>query len=213
MRIPVFGASIERGYWDFRGGWVHRLQEDLDRYRWQEDEDYSIYNLGISGDTSQDILERIKPEIKARHNKEDLAVILRITGVNDSQVDIETGKNLVAPDKYQNNIKEIINICKDFTEDIYLIGGVPIIEEKVDPMPWKPTHAYREEEIAKYSSRLEMVSEEKNVPLIEINPEIDVESWEEYMKDGVHPNRKGHKKIYEVTKRKLKKQGLLPSEL
>jgi lysophospholipase L1-like esterase len=214
MRIPVFGASIERGYWDFRGGWVHRLQEDLDRYRWENDEDYSIYNLGISGDTSRGVRNRIRSEMEARQNEEDMAVILRVTGGNDSQLELETGENLISPGEYRENMEEIIEICREFTDRIYLVGSVPIVEDEVDPMPWKPTHSYREEEYAKYTGKLEKVAEEKEVPLIDLRSEIDEEEWRENcLKDGIHPNEKGHKKMYRITKRRLKERGLLPSDL
>ncbi|EGQ42756.1 MAG: lysophospholipase L1 and related esterases family, partial [Candidatus Nanosalina sp. J07AB43] len=173
MRIPVFGASIERGYWDFQGGWVHRLQEDLDRYRWKNNEDYSIYNLGISGDTSRAIRKRVKNEIEARYNQEEIRIILRITGVNDSQLELSTGENLIPPEEYKENMTKIIEICRNFTDSIYLIGSVPIVEEDVNPMPWKSTHAYREEEIAKYTQRLKKVSDEKSVPLIQLSPDIE----------------------------------------
>ncbi|EGQ42899.1 MAG: lysophospholipase L1 and related esterases family [Candidatus Nanosalina sp. J07AB43] len=214
MRIPVFGASIERGYWDFQGGWVHRLQEDLDRYRWKNSEDYSIYNLGISGDTYRAIKKRIENEIEARYNREEIGIILRITGVNDSQLELTTGENLIPSEEYKENMTKIIEACRDFTDSVYLIGSVPIVEEDVDPIPWKSTHAYREEEIAKYTRKLDEVSNEKDVPLIQLNPDIDEDEWKENcMKDGVHPNKKGHEKVYQITKRKLKEQDLLPSDL
>lgn len=212
MRILFFGASIERGYWDFSGGWVHIFQEDLDRYRWENDEDYSVYNLGISGDTSRGIRERIWPETEARNNSEELAFVLRVTGVNDSQVENETGENKVPPEEYEENLRQIIDTCREFSDRIFLVGSVPIIEEEVDPMPWKPTHSYLESEIEKYSERLRNVSEEKSVTLIKPDVEEEVDDWESCMKDGVHPGEEGHRAIYSIVKKRLKEEGLLPED-
>ena len=96
MRILVFGASMERGYRDLEGGWVRMLQKELDRLTWNRDIDRSVYNLGVSGDTSEDIRKRVGSEIEARDNGEELVAILRVTGLNDSLMDRETGKTRLA---------------------------------------------------------------------------------------------------------------------
>lgn len=186
----------------------------MDCYSWENDENYSIYNLGVSGHTSEDILERIETEIEIRNNGEEMAVILRVTGVNDSQWNLETGKNLVSPEGYRENLEKTIEICRGFTGEVYLVGGTPVDEDKVDPMPWKQTHAYREKEIRRYAEKLRKVSDEKEVPLVEPISDTDSGDWiDNCLKDGVHPNEKGHRKIYSVVKRRLQKEGVVPAEL
>src|SRR3990170_7472616 len=84
--ILVFGTSTTYGAWDREGGWVQRLRGFLDEKVINSDykHDYFVYNLGISGDKSADILTRFEPETKARlghHNAE--IIILFHLGIND----------------------------------------------------------------------------------------------------------------------------------
>ena len=66
-RICVFGASVTKGAWDTEmGGWVNRLRLDLEDFKKRK---YSVYNLGISGDTTESLLERIDSECKARNSE------------------------------------------------------------------------------------------------------------------------------------------------
>lgn len=213
-RILVFGASAERGYWDFEGGWVHRLQQDLDEYSWENDDDYSIYNLGVSGHTSQDILERIKAELQARQNSEEMQVLLRVTGVNDSLYNLETGKNLVSPEKYRENLSKIVDIAKKYTAREVLIGGTPIDQSRVDPVPWRTTHAYRTDEIKRYRDKRIEMANDRGLDLMELRPYIDEEDWRaNKLKDGIHPNMGGHKQIYRIIKDGLKEREMIPKSV
>lgn len=213
-RILVFGDSIERGHWDFEGGWVHRLQQDLDEHSWEHDDEYSIYNLGVAGDTSRDILDRIKDEIVARQNSEDMYILLKVSGVNDSEYNLEKGKNSVLPEKYRQNLSKIVDIAKKHANREVVIGGTPIDQSRVDPIPWKQTHAYRTGELEKYRKRRVEMSEDRKLDLIEVRPYLDEEEWRESkLKDGVHPNMGGHKQIYRIIKDGLKDRGVIPKDV
>ena len=67
-RILVFGDSITYGAWDKRGGWVQRLREFLDEKNLIDLNKIPvlIYNLGVSGDTTNDALERFEFESKKK---------------------------------------------------------------------------------------------------------------------------------------------------
>lgn len=58
MNILVFGDSIALGLWDENGGWVGRLTEFLIKRSIAADleENFEVYNLGISGDTTEGLL-------------------------------------------------------------------------------------------------------------------------------------------------------------
>lgn len=67
-RFLIFGASITYGAWDREGGWVSRLRRLLDEKNIDEPDKYyyTVFNLGVSGATVGDILERIEVETKPR---------------------------------------------------------------------------------------------------------------------------------------------------
>jgi hypothetical protein len=69
MRVLVFGDSITQGYWDTDGGWVDRIRRHFDTIQatdLQDNDEPTIFNLGISADNSRNILERIETETISR---------------------------------------------------------------------------------------------------------------------------------------------------
>lgn len=62
MVICIFGDSITWGASDSeKGGWVERL-----KIYFGEKYDINVYNLGISGDATEDLLVRIEKELRSR---------------------------------------------------------------------------------------------------------------------------------------------------
>lgn len=68
-RVSIWGDSITWGETDpDSGGWVARLRKFFDA---DEEHEISVYNLGVHGDTTADLIKRFKmpsvaPEIDAR---------------------------------------------------------------------------------------------------------------------------------------------------
>jgi len=127
-RICVFGDSITWGGGDVKnGGWVQQLRH----YFESNDYDLAIYNQGVSGDNSSNLLTRFEVECKARGPQ----IIIFAIGINDSQY-IKTKDNpRVSIEKFQDNLKELIKQAKNFTSNIIFIGLTKVEEEKVMPIP------------------------------------------------------------------------------
>lgn len=104
--ICIFGDSTAWGAWDMRkGGWVNRLWFHVAK----RDEDYvEIYNLSISGGTTETILARFESEAKIRNAD---AIIFQ-TGSNDAAYKNTPGNYLVSPEKFRANLEEIIKKSK-----------------------------------------------------------------------------------------------------
>jgi len=83
VQILIFGDSITYGAWDKEGGWVRRLRKFLD----ENYEDYLIYNLGISGNNTDDLIERFEFETKQRLKENDETIIIFAIGVGLTPVD------------------------------------------------------------------------------------------------------------------------------
>ena len=86
-QILVFGDSISYGKWDKEGGFVQRMKNFLDEETLSKSEnEHTIYNLGVSGNTTEDLLERFEFETKQRLKEDDEELIFIFAiGVNDSQ--------------------------------------------------------------------------------------------------------------------------------
>ena len=74
MLVFVFGDSIAWGLYDDRGGWVGRLWNARSRL---------VYNLGVDGETSEDISKRFIAEAKVRGANKNSIIVFAV-GVNDS---------------------------------------------------------------------------------------------------------------------------------
>lgn len=187
-RISVFGDSITWGASDYEfGGWVARLKNYFEN---DSDNDIDVYNLGVSGDTTNDLLMRFKTECLAR-NRHPQIIIFAI-GTNDSQY-INSKNNPRTPiDKFENNLKKLINQAKEFSDKIIFIGFTKVDESKLMPVSWSEEKFYNNENILKYNSVIKKVSKENNLLFINLIDLLDIKD----LNDGLHPNSKGHEKMF-----------------
>ncbi len=187
--ICIFGDSTAWGAWDReKGGWVNRLW----LYAGEKTEgDCQIYNLSVSGGTTETILERFESEAKVREAD---ALIFQ-SGGNDSYLVKKNGPNQIPPEQFKKNIEEIIKRAKNITPDIIFIGFKNVDETKTTPVSWKDIY-YINSEIKKYNEEMKNVCRENNVPLLDIFGLLDKND----LADGLHPNAKGHEKIFERVK-------------
>jgi lysophospholipase L1-like esterase len=72
----VFGDSIAMGYNDKKGGWVEKLKHVV----YPE----PVYNLGVDGDSIDDVADRILDESDRRLGSGDTAKIIIAVGINDA---------------------------------------------------------------------------------------------------------------------------------
>ncbi len=192
--ICVFGASITWGAVDpEHGGWVGRLKTFLDLERNFE---IDVYNLGVSDDKSTDLLKRFDVECKAREPN----IILISIGINDSQYINDKNNLRTPPEEFKSNIQKLIKIGQAFTSKIVFVGFNPVDESKTMPIPWSSEKYYTNENVKKYNNIVESVCEENSLPFVEIFEEWMKLNYKELLEDGLHPNPKGHQKIFEAVK-------------
>ena len=114
-RICIFGASITWGKLDFEGGgWTDRLK----RHLLEIDESHQVYNLGITGNNTSLLLERMYTECKARlkskYQKDGIIIIS--LGNNDSKLVKNKAPSIPIP-LFKKNIKKIRKIRKNSEYD------------------------------------------------------------------------------------------------
>jgi len=194
MIICIFGASIVWGAVDpEHSGWVGRLRSFLELKRNFE---IDVYNLGVSGDTTTDLLERFEVECKAREPN----IILISIGINDAQYINNESNPRTSLKDFRNNIQKVIKIAQRFTPQIIFVGFNPIDESKTMPIPWSPEKYYTNENVKKYNDMVKLVNKENNLLFIEIFEEWMKVDYRNLLEDGLHPNSKGHQKIFETVK-------------
>lgn len=183
-RICIFGASSVWGVGDTEeGGWVDRLKKYFagkDKTR--------VYNLGVPGDNSEKLLKRFVCECEARNPD----VIIIGIGTNDSQYIGTKDNSRVSLEKFTENVTQLYTQALQFTDQIFFIGLTPVDETKT--MPWKAKEQkyYDNDNIKKYNGTIENFCKQHNVPYVEVFSLIG--GTDKF--DGLHPNSKGHEKIY-----------------
>ena len=184
--ILIFGDSITYGAWDYdKAGWVNRLRMKLDK----NDNYYNVFNLGIPGNTSDNILKRLEFELTCRYDIHAKTIAIFSIGINDSQIIGNT--NNINIKKFRDNIN-LINITKKYTKNILFIGLTNVDEKKVSPLPWNNNISYYNKEIILYDNVIQNICKEHNIDYLKLFNTLNNDELE----DGLHPNSKGHEKIY-----------------
>ena len=170
----IFGDSVTQAA-DVKAGWVDLLRQYLEsKY---SDDFIDVFNLGIGGNTTGDILKRFKNEALARKP----SLIIFAAGINDTK-----DNNSI---EYRTNLEKLVKLAKEFTLKIFFVGLVLGNWTGNDPFSQKKTTLYNRiiKEIAKL----------RECKFIELQNVLVPEDFQ----DGLHPNEQGHRKMFEVIKK------------
>lgn len=183
--ICLFGDSITWGAWDTeKGGWGARLRS----YFEINDIEVELYNCGVSGDTTDDLLKRFEVECLAREPQ----IIIFAIGINDARY-INSRENPQTPiDKFQNGLNDLIEKAKKHADKIICLGLTKVDNSKTMPCAWKPTKFYDDADIKKYDNIIKDVCQSKGVLFLEMHDLLQNSDLE----DGLHPNPQGHEKMF-----------------
>jgi len=125
-QILIFGDSIAYGAWDKEGGWVQRLRKFLDEKNLTDSDFYCrVYNLGISGNSSKNLLERFEFETKQRLKESEETIIVFAIGINDSYFVHSENSHRVPINKFKENIQKLTDLAKKFSSKIIFVGLTP----------------------------------------------------------------------------------------
>jgi lysophospholipase L1-like esterase len=203
MKIFIFGDSITQGFWDMSGGWVQQLSSvihsaSLENMLNGDGKSYiEVYNLGVSGDSTEGVLKRLKSEVESRRIYSDDEVIIISVGINDSILDSE---NIVLMDVYQfqETYEKLINEALKLTDRVYCVGLTAVDEKLTNPWKFSSTgKQWGNNRINLFEDTIKQSCERLSVPFIPIHDEfMDLLSrGEDLLADGLHPNNAGHKLI------------------
>lgn len=196
-QILIFGDSITDGSTDAMGGWADRLKQ----YFWQQnikngfDSEYHwVYNLGISGNQTADVLKRIEVESIARkvNNKNRRVVFVFAIGINDSYlVGKQDPKPSVSNVEFKNNYQKLINFAKQYTENVLCLEITPVDETKTSPI--YAEYWYKNDRIKEFNKIIRELASKNSATLVQLFDEyINRPHFLQMLDDGLHPNDEGH---------------------
>lgn len=210
-RILVFGDSITYGAWDKESGWVQRLRKLIDKKNISDpiNADFLIYNLGVSSDTSQSVLERFESEIKSRSRGNEELILIFAIGINDSHYIHSKNNFTYTHQEFQDNLQNIISLAKNYSSKIIFLGLTPVDDSKMDPSPWNKDESYKNEYIQEFNNIIKSVCKKNDVYFIEIFKKLIKKDYKNLLIEGLHPNTNGHKKIFQIVKNFLIKNKII----
>ena len=195
--LTVFGDSITFGKGDsLEGGWCGRLK----KYFENMGGNHRLYNLGISGNTTEDLLERFDIEAKARikfKREGDRHIIIFSIGINDSMLFTENETPRIEMDIFKNNIQTLIDKSKSYTKEVIFIGLTPVDESlRIN----RKGESLINERIEEFNNLIKEICQKNSVPFLDMFQELLKVDYKKLLSDGLHPNHEGHQKMYELIK-------------
>jgi lysophospholipase L1-like esterase len=188
----LFGDSIVHGSWDPEGGgWGQRLRRQLEE-RSSDDHLFVVYNLGICGDTSAQLLARFSSEAQCRLRRADRTIVLFGIGVNDAKFNTETGAHRVTIEAYRQNVSTLIEQARRITPMVACTSILPIDETVTRPLSWNHAEELRSVDVDAYDAALQDVCTKSEAPYLALR---DLPWPPEAFDDGLHPNSASHERI------------------
>lgn len=189
----IIGDSITYGIGDFKnGGWATRFKNYIVNQNDSKVCSNYVHIAGFPGATSLDILNKINSILQTFRQEEFTNTVILSIGVNDTQVFNGEPKNNI--EQYKSNIEKIVKIVTDKECNLVILGLTKI--ESDEKFLWKPNKYYNNAIISEYDAKLKELCKNNKIKYI---PMQEVLRKEDFI-DGLHPNHKGHKKIFEYIK-------------
>jgi acyl-CoA thioesterase I len=205
-QIFVIGDSIVFGKKDSLGGWVDRLKIKLNQVA-ATDNNFSanVYNLGIPGDTSKNLLNRFSNEILIRNEfyPDRKAILFIAFGANDAAFNKESNEFKVEPSEYRINILNCIKLAKKDSILPILLNITPVLPAVADK-PDKYGNSRSSDHIQKYNLILDEISKLEGIELINLHEKFKTDTIKLICNDGLHPNSNGHELICTEVEKFLK---------
>ena len=194
-RICFVGASTVEGLGDETGlGWPGRLRSSAPTGT-------AFFNLGVRGQTVEEIQGRAANECSARILEPALGGIVFCPGVNDLGR-IENGQFRTPQQKPPITLRKMILELKEIAPVIG-IGSFPVFAPK---MPFHSAAAgmtfdFKNEDIAHASQTYETICEELDVPYLQAHPILmESAAYTEGLagNDGLHPDGAGYQAVADL---------------
>lgn len=189
MEIGIWGDSITYGAGDSEAlGWVGRLRRSL-----ETKDDIGVYNFGVCGDTTDDLLKRFSVEADAIKPN----IIVFAIGINDSKYPAGETENIIPLEKYKQNMRVLLNLARGYTDKIYIVGATKVDENIVRGSGTR----FVNETIQTYNDFLKDFSKEEGLIFIDVFNTIDTSTD---LDDGLHPNASGYEKLFKTIREFIK---------
>ncbi|QLE54245.1 G-D-S-L family lipolytic protein [Nostoc sp. TCL26-01] len=198
LKIIALGDSLVYGFGDPEtGGWVEQL-----RRRWMlpNSSGHVLYNLGVRGDRTQQVAQRLEVEFRHRgelRNQVPDLIILSV-GVNDSaRLARPNGRNYTDIAVFASEMASLLDQAQQLCPVLF-VGMVPVNEAK---MPFLDCFYFNHADQYRYKEATRIACKQRQIPYLDIFDQWIVrgEAWrnQRLSEDGLHPNTLGYQALLE----------------
>jgi len=201
MRILIFGDSITQGFYDSQGGWATRLanQYHMEALKDLSKDTLEVFNLGISGETAEGLLKRLKPEFQARIWRGDRMIVVISIGINNAVMRENRAQYEIYEfqEVYEKILKEALKLA-DYVLCVWLSA---VDDSLTDSWPYSShQHQWHNNRIMTFEDTIKQAAQHENIPFVPIHAVFlrELEAGKALLADGLHPNDAGHQFIVEL---------------
>jgi len=192
-RIAFFGSSTIYGTADSAlGGFVNRFR------LWYEaiDPQHRVYNLGIWGEHTQGLIDRISEEATRRRPH----LILIYPGFNDCRREgSRDAPNAVAITSFRESMRELICTAQSVAETV-VITGIPFDESRTT-LYLNTESYYLLRDAKEYTNALVAVANERNAKVLDFFAALASHDMDGLLApDGLHGNAACHELLFCITR-------------
>ncbi|HBW30893.1 MAG TPA: G-D-S-L family lipolytic protein [Nostoc sp. UBA8866] len=198
LKIIALGDSLVYGFGDpDKGGWVEQLR------RWwmlPDSSGHVLYNLGVRGDRTQQVAQRLEVEFRHRgelRNRVPDLIILSV-GVNDSaRLTRLNGRNCTDFALFESEIASLLDQAQQLCPVLF-VGMVPVDEAK---MPFLNCFYFNHADQYRYKEATRIACNQRQIPYLDIFDQWMArgDAWrnKRLTEDGLHPNTLGYQSLLE----------------
>lgn len=167
----------------------------------EHNDEPTVFNLGVSGDSSDKILRRIEHETIARTWEGQLPVVVVQIGLNDSSFRETVHENnlMVAYNQYAANLHMIARALSPLYSSLIFVGASAVDESMTRPWSDSGRH-WLNQSIHRYELSMRDVAAELEIPFIPLFERFKeaLDNGHNFLSDGLHPNEDGHQFIADI---------------
>ena len=209
-QVFLFGDSITYGEFDTeQAGWAERLKKIAFEKQLKGSDWIAVYNLGIPGEHTNDFLKRFEREFEARKDPEEENIFVFAFGANDAAFLPDKREFQVPLQRYERNIKNIIEISRSLHgKKIIFLTTIPVLEEVLAKSGRSKER--KNEYIEKYNIALKRVCSDEEIDVLDVHSAYLKNGYGDlFSHDGLHPNSAGYKLIFEMVRNRLSEESIL----
>ncbi len=200
MIIFIFGDSITEGLWDSKGGWADRIKAFVQSEEVKSGikNYHEVYNLGVDGNTTKQIIDRFESETKARLWPDEEYAFIFATGTNDT-LHRNNQEFESTPERYKSELNQLIGLARMYSSKVMFVDMLPVDENLTNPIKSSSSgKCYTNERIRSFNEVLHEVCDNQSLTYIKVSEKYLEQDYKTLLADGIHPNDQGHEVIFDL---------------